>query len=865
MRPGRDLPLIVSAGIVLGLLTAGLTPGAVAVDVDPLAPAGERSAEQQRQESSPTLVPRPAEAPRSVRPTDRYAPAGGCYTLGTSDGRWIARDGDRYTTVDERDVATPFHFQATELGVFLLFDDAEDFVARDGGVVAADEPSPAAEWVVDVVDGSFTAGEGEDALALAGDAVTTGPAEPLTLELVDGCATWDEVEVNVEGPVLAGTSPLQEVRGYLDDHIHHMTQDFLGGNIHCGRPWHPYGVTYALVDCDDHLTTEGQLAIPEIVLSGNPTHDPVGWPTFVDWPAWNSLTHEGTYYKWVERAWRGGQRLWVNLLVENTVLCSVYPGPNTTCTDMDSIRTQAQQTRDFENYVDAQNGGPGKGWYRVVETPAEARAVINDGKLAVVLGTESSELFGCRIVLDSPACDEAAVTAGLDELHALGVRQMVPTHKFDNAFSGVKGDEGFNGVVTNLGNALQSGSFLDMEPCPDGLGPDNPQLNPGDLPEPTLARALGEIFGVVSGTNPLPTALPVYGPAPHCNTRGMTDMGRFMLDEMVRRNIIYDVDHMSARGRSDALDVFESIGYSGVISSHSWSDPAAIPRIFALGGMVNSYAGDSTGFVEEWHGHTHDMDGRYYFGMGYGADTNGLGAQGAPRGPDAEDPVTYPFDGRFGVEIDQQRSGERLYDVNVDGVAHYGLYPDWIEDLRMLAGDAIDDDLVRGPESYLLMWERANGIENDACRQPELRRQVDDFEQIATGTSSEAVLVGYGQPHLRRDLTYRYCALDGDRDAAVTVTFTGDVVSTVDVTRGDESGEDPDDGGPVGPPTPPDGVEVAPVVGSGPEASGGGEVVLDVATDLPSAGGANLTPLLAGLVAFVVGAYLTLVRRRRPS
>ena len=38
---------------------------------------------------------------------------------------------------------------------------------------------------------------------------------------------------------------------------------------------------------------------------------------------------------------------------------------------------------------------------------------------------------------------------------------------------------------------------------------------------------------------------------------------------------------------------------------------------------------------------------------------------------------------------------------------HYGLYPDWIEDLRMVAGQGIVDDMANGAESYLQMWARA--------------------------------------------------------------------------------------------------------------------------------------------------------------
>ena len=57
--------------------------------------------------------------------------------------------------------------------------------------------------------------------------------------------------------------------------MHMMAFEFLGGRVHCGRPWHPYGVAYALVDCPDH-EPGGAGAVVENTLSyGNPvgTHD----------------------------------------------------------------------------------------------------------------------------------------------------------------------------------------------------------------------------------------------------------------------------------------------------------------------------------------------------------------------------------------------------------------------------------------------------------------------------------------------------------------------------------------------------------------------------------------------------------------
>src|SRR3546814_14604874 len=50
-------------------------------------------------------------------------------------------------------------------------------------------------------------------------------------------------------------------------------------------------------------------------------HDTQGWPTFVDWPRRDALTHEAMYYRWIQRAWLAGLRLMVNNVVENEVLC----------------------------------------------------------------------------------------------------------------------------------------------------------------------------------------------------------------------------------------------------------------------------------------------------------------------------------------------------------------------------------------------------------------------------------------------------------------------------------------------------------------------------------------------------------------
>ena len=63
----------------------------------------------------------------------------------------------------------------------------------------------------------------------------------------------------------------------------------------------------------------------------------------------------------------------VNDLVTNGLLCSINPRTDQSCDEMTAIRLQAQDTYDLQAYVDAQYGGPGRGWFRIVTTAEQAR------------------------------------------------------------------------------------------------------------------------------------------------------------------------------------------------------------------------------------------------------------------------------------------------------------------------------------------------------------------------------------------------------------------------------------------------------------------------------------------------------------
>ena len=779
-----------------------------------------------------------APEPRSASPEDRYAMAGGCYGIrAVANGKYLVRAGGGFTaSAGDLVGGEPFHFQATDLGSYLLYAKKKDFLAaaegaigealnsvagtpaggdisgatagatdevvrtvasgplgeatgRGGEIVAAPDASPLADWEIQQLSadrfsiflpalGRFLSASLAGVLSLSEKSVPDASMS-FGFSSTGGCAEWPEVELNIEGPIAKGANSFSEVTGFIDAHNHMMAFEFLGGRVRCGKPWDRYGVTRALVDCPDH-EPGGYGAVLESALNNDAVggHPTDGWPTFSYWPRYNSLTHEQIYYRWLERAWRGGLRMMTNLLVDNHALCAIYPLKKNSCNEMDGVRLQAQRIRELERYIDAQSGGPGEGWFRIVTDPFQARSVVNQGKLAVVLGIEVSSVLDCGIFLDAPKCTEQQIDERLDDVYELGVRQMELSNKFDNAIAGVTGDGGTTGPVVNTGNFFETGSWWQMEPCTeeDGESTDHTQMNlhdDGGVPQTGRDELAGAILDMVgtSGT------APVYGSGPHCNVKALTPLGAHMIRRMVEKGIMFDPDHMSARARRQAMDVIEQVKAPGVVSSHSWADVTIYPRVLHQGGVVTPYAGGAKGFYEAWRAYRGWADPRFMFGFGYGSDVNGFGSQGGPRA-DAKDKVKYPFTGWGGTTVSKQTSGERVFDYNVDGVAHYGLYVDWLEDLRLQGGDAIINDMLRGPEAYLQMWERTIGIAPDACRSdvPDLTAAA--IAALQTGMSAKQVVQTVGQPHTRQGTTFTFC-VSGGHTATATFTGTGFLLSVV--------------------------------------------------------------------------------------
>ena len=310
--------------------------------------------------------------------------------------------------------------QATALGRYLLYTSDRRFVAaRAGGGVGLDStPGPAADWRVEA------AGNGQFTLTPTGGGA---PLRGVGFHPASGCAEYPEAELDATGTPSQGATSYGKVGGLLEGHMHWMTYQFLGGRFHCGKPWDAYGIPYALPNCSAIEGPRGLVAPMQNFLNyGNPVqpHDTTGWPTLASWTPTN-LTYEGTYWRWIQRAWMAGLRMMVMSPNENRILCLLQPNRDTDCDEMATVRNSLQAIHQLQDYVDAQSGGPGKGFFEIVTDPEQARRVINQGRMAVVLEVEVSEPFGCSGTDGHSTCDQAQVDAGLDELHRLGVRSML--------------------------------------------------------------------------------------------------------------------------------------------------------------------------------------------------------------------------------------------------------------------------------------------------------------------------------------------------------------------------------------------------------------------------------------------------------
>jgi len=706
----------------------------------------------------------------TVPPASVYSFANGCFAVAGASGL-LARDGEGFAFVAATvESATPFLLKPSRLGSYLLFDAARGYLVSDG---AALRRTVSLESDITTVDDAFQSEAewdlqpGPDAdrfllrhrktgLYLSADGLSQ-LAAPIALRARTGCAEFPEEDTYASGAVSRTQFPDGAVFGFSDAHSHILANfGFGGGGVYHGAPFHPLGVEHALGSCERFHGPEGRADLfgagydaggdvkledfIEALVNGRLpefNHATAGYPDFTTWPsAHDSSTHQVQYYKWLERAYLGGLRLVVQHAVNNQIICDLLGRGGIqpirySRNDMVGIDRQLVEVYRMQDYIDAQAGGPGKGWFRVVTDPAAAREVILAGKMAVVLGIETSNLFNCFLTpsAEFPACTEADVQQRLDQYYDRGVRAMLPVHKYDNAFSAGDGHKGF----IELGNIIQTGHFSNFTTACD---PDVPTVfDRGAMTFPGMNQPRADYVTLAPNDfseffiDPLTTFLPsferltrppVAGENNHCQNAGLTPLGEFLIERLIAKGMIVEIDHLPRQSYRRAFEILTAHDYPAA-GTHGIDNSG---RLYALGGIsksgFSSCRSASTpatvddGFQSRLQ---RIRDNGGYPGLGFGLDLNGFAGAPGPRfgaksvcgSTPQSDPLPYPFTSYAGdVTFAEPKVGHRTLDFNTDGLAHIGLLPDLIEDVRRDGvSDADLEPLFRSAEAYLRMWEKA--------------------------------------------------------------------------------------------------------------------------------------------------------------
>ena len=523
--------------------------------------------------------------------------------------------------------------------------------------------------------------------------------------------------------------PAAPLWGFFDSHAHLMAHLAFGGEAFWGEPYDPShpgeaGMVHALRSCEP--IHGGLIDVnPEF---GHPAAG--GWPEFIVWPRFTTLVHQQAYIDWVYRAYQGGMRMVTCLAVNNELLAN-KTSPDAAHDDKHAIQMQVAAMKQMAAFINEQAGGPGKGWLDIAYSAEEAAEIIRQNRLAVILGVEVDSLGNWRRLedLDRATGGDLEVARGvigreLDWLRDQGVRQITPIHLTNNAFGGtaiyLRFLETVNLFVTgekwDIEDAWQTGVRYRLDADGDDIVDEVERVVAisGKRLKKMHRRTLVDHIPGVRNLFEATTAPTLAGG--HANARGLNHYGVILLEEMMRRGLIIDIDHMSEKATDSALEIAERNMYP-VMCSHTWfrdllfssdiefdhikhetygtSDVHKvaheagkrgdqIERLAKLGGVVgpiinqgdiaglrrclpsladkvpNPSAGSSTSFAQAYLYAVEKMGGR---GVGVGSDINGAAGLPGPR---------FGAFASYGVNEDRRRIAERLGEITrqTNGVAY---------------------------------------------------------------------------------------------------------------------------------------------------------------------------------------------------
>jgi microsomal dipeptidase-like Zn-dependent dipeptidase len=446
-------------------------------------------------------------------------------------------------------------------------------------------------------------------------------------------------------------------------------------------------------------------------------------PNFQYLPHQSSKVHQQMWWEWIKRAYdQGGLRVMVALTVNNELLADVLNGD----APKDDKGTSDLQIDEIKAFV-----GRHDDFMQVAYSATDVKNIIYNNKLAVIIGMEVDDIGN----FNKTTINETTVRNEIQRIYNKGVRYIFPIHLTDNKLGGTAVYED----MFNYATKFTTGKLIEVESAASLDASITKRMGNGLDDHGNLA--IGAVLAAASGI-PFPPALhiincpiPTLGcwdkfqktgallaPNPqyasysaisggHINKLGLTPIGIFAVKEMMKLGMIIDIDHMSQKSINATLEIAESFRYPinighnglrGTEASERNASRATTTRVSALGGMFGVGTSDSddghadavsyiTNFQQVW-----TVMGNRAVAMG--TDVNGM--ERLPRASPGLSTDRF-YSGGF----TKCRTGSREWDYTTEGVTHYGLMADFMQDIKT-RNSTVYNNLMKSSDYFAQMWEK---------------------------------------------------------------------------------------------------------------------------------------------------------------
>ncbi|HEU4471442.1 MAG TPA: membrane dipeptidase [Flavisolibacter sp.] len=409
------------------------------------------------------------------------------------------------------------------------------------------------------------------------------------VKIIDGSASG---HINVDDFLFLDTDPTAKllavgnnlydadmpVWGFADTHAHPTHQLGFGGNVMVGGTDGDLSVAMSNATCDQHHKGTSFGMFSGLWGNRNPFlkdffgigdwHMTDGYPDFAGFPKFNVKSHQQQHVSWIKRAYEGGLRLLCALGVNNTFIAtrSFGPGNNGQALDDESV---VYRELDYMKKVVNENAS----WMEIAYTPADARRIILGGKMAVVLGVEMDNFGNFKdqnyvweddrqrdkpLVALTPGNAKQLIDQKLADYYSYGIRQITSFHYINGVFGGTaifRGEPQLAGWAFRNRTNVTSGVSRKVG---FSLYED---FNAG-------AAFMGSAISYTSYSAHIHQHPAGSAEVSMVNADGLTAEGKILVQSMMKKGMLVDLEHMSYRSIDDLFSIASLYNYP-ILSSHT--------------------------------------------------------------------------------------------------------------------------------------------------------------------------------------------------------------------------------------------------------------------------------------------------------